>query len=125
MLAHFDWAVYGFNSGHYWSTIQGRGLHFRFVLMCDPFVHGRALLRNLSGCKIITNTAPAMLDYVCGSGISSKLTGVSRDWWDMILVGKLSGQYLWFMLVKQLLPRVLYGLCTVSASYNELLECLM
>ncbi len=75
MPAHFDWAVYGFNSGHFWSTIQGRGLPFRVVLACYPFVHGCALFRNFSGCKIITNSAPAMLDYVCGSGVTSKLTG--------------------------------------------------
>ncbi len=49
----------------------------------------------------------------------------SRDWQDMIQVGKLSRQYIWLMLVKQIWPRVLYGLCAISASYNELSGCLM
>ncbi len=49
MLAHFDWAIYGFNSGHFWSTIRKCGLPFRVVLACNPFVHGQALLREVSG----------------------------------------------------------------------------
>jgi hypothetical protein len=75
MLAHFDWAIYGLNSGHFWSTIRKRGLLFRVVLACDPFVHRRALLREVSGCRITTNGAPALLDHIHGSGITSKLTG--------------------------------------------------
>ncbi len=44
MLTHFDWAVYDFNSGHFGSTIRKRGLPFRVVLACNPFIHRRALL---------------------------------------------------------------------------------
>jgi hypothetical protein len=54
--------------------IQGHGLPFRVVIACDLFVHGRILFRDFSRCEIITDSAPAMLDYVCGSGITSKLT---------------------------------------------------
>jgi hypothetical protein len=43
MLAHFDWAVYGFNSGHFLLTIKEHGYPFHVVLACDPFVNGRAL----------------------------------------------------------------------------------
>jgi hypothetical protein len=75
MLAHFDWAIYDFNSGNFWSTIRERGLPFRVVLACDPFVHGQALFQEVSGCNIITNGAPALLDHIRGSGIMSKLTG--------------------------------------------------
>jgi hypothetical protein len=75
MLAHFDWAIYGFNSGHFWSTIQERGLPFRVVLACNPFVHGRALLHELLRCKIITNSAPALLDHIRDSGMTMKLMG--------------------------------------------------
>ncbi len=46
-------------------------------------------------------------------------------WWDMIHGGKLSRQYVWFMLEKQFALRVFYGLCAILASYNELAECLM
>jgi hypothetical protein len=33
---HFTWAVYGFNSGHFPSTISKRNLPFRVILACDP-----------------------------------------------------------------------------------------
>jgi hypothetical protein len=74
-LAHFDCAVYGFNSSHFWSTIRERGLPFWVVLACNPFVHGQALLRKVSECKIITNSAPALLDHIRGLGVMSKLAG--------------------------------------------------
>ena len=32
LLSHFDWAVYGFNSGHFVHTIRNRGLPFCIVL---------------------------------------------------------------------------------------------
>ncbi len=73
MLAHFDWAVCSFNSRHFLSTKRKRSLPFKVVLACDPFVHGGALFRELSECKLILNSAPAMLDHVKGSGITSKL----------------------------------------------------
>jgi hypothetical protein len=43
----------------------------------------------------------------------------------MVAAGKLSKWNVWFMMDKQFWPRVSYGLCAVSASYNKLLECLM
>jgi len=43
MLARYDWAVYGFNSGHFLSLIRDLGLPFNVVLACDPFANGQAL----------------------------------------------------------------------------------
>jgi hypothetical protein len=44
LLAHFDWAVYRFNSGHFVHTIRNCGLPFRIVLAADLFANTRALL---------------------------------------------------------------------------------
>ena len=61
----------------------------------------------------------------CNKGAIKYMLTKSRDWWDMMQVGKLSQQCIWFILVKHFWLRVLYGLRTVSTSYNKLLECLM
>jgi len=45
-------------------------------------------------------------------------------WKDMIKVGKLSRRNVWFMMNKQLWPRISFGLCAVSATFQELSECL-
>jgi hypothetical protein len=37
LFAHFDWAVYGFNSGHFMHTIRDHGLPFHIVLVANPF----------------------------------------------------------------------------------------
>ena len=49
ILSLFDWAVYGFNSGHFISNIREHGLPFRITLGCDPFASGRALLKEMCG----------------------------------------------------------------------------
>jgi hypothetical protein len=38
MLAHFDWAIYGFDSGHFLLMIKEHGYPFHVVLACNPFV---------------------------------------------------------------------------------------
>ena len=95
LLSHFDWAVYGFNSGHFVHTIRDRGLPFRIVLAADPFSHGRALLHKLTTCPTILSGASALLDHIRGSGLTSKLTGYlihshryqgsepTRKFWDL------------------------------------------
>jgi hypothetical protein len=67
--------VYGFNSGHFISNIQEHGLPFRVTLSCDPFASGRALFKELCGCKTILSSATALLDHIRGSGITSPLSG--------------------------------------------------
>ena len=61
----------------------------------------------------------------CTKGALKYMTQKASAWKDMIQVGKLSRRHVWFMLEKQFWPRVSYGLCAVSASYDELSECLM
>jgi hypothetical protein len=75
MIAHFDWAVYGFYSGHFLTTISEKGMPFRIVLACDPYSNGRALFRTMTPCTHIFDGASALLDHIRSSGINSKLTG--------------------------------------------------
>ncbi len=75
MLAHFDWAVYSFNSGFFLSTIHDCGLLFEVVLAWYSFVHGWALFCKLLEFRFFLNSASAMLDHIWGSGIISKLAG--------------------------------------------------
>jgi hypothetical protein len=74
MLAHFDWAVYGFNSGHFLSAIKEHSYPFHVVLACNPFVNGRALFWELTSCSPIHSSAASLLDHVRALGITSKLT---------------------------------------------------
>ncbi len=41
---HFSWAIYGFNSGHFVSTILKWNLPFCVFLACDPYEYSRALV---------------------------------------------------------------------------------
>ena len=75
-LAGFDWAIYGFNSGHFISTIRSRNLPFSIVLACDPYEPNRALFREFApSCKTVLSGANALLDHVRGSGVTSALHG--------------------------------------------------
>ncbi len=44
MLTHFNWEVYGFNSGHFISTIKEDGLSFHIFFACNPCSWSRTLL---------------------------------------------------------------------------------
>ena len=42
--SHFIWAMYGFNSGHFSSTIIKQNLLFQVILACDPYESNCVLL---------------------------------------------------------------------------------
>jgi len=71
----FDWAVYGFNDGYFSLTITELGMPFCVVLACDPYVNGRALFKEVSSCPTILSSAPALLDHIRASGVTSPMTG--------------------------------------------------
>jgi hypothetical protein len=95
MLSHFDWAVYGFDSGHLVHKIRDTGIPFQIVVAADPFANGRALFCKVTDCPTILSGGPALLDRVRGSGVTSKLTGYvihshryqgsepTRKFWDL------------------------------------------
>ena len=75
-LLQFDWAVYGFNSGHFVSTIRSRNLPFNIVLASDPYAASRALFKEFApDCDTILNGAAELLDHIRGSGRSSVIHG--------------------------------------------------
>ncbi len=75
MLTQFDWAVYGFNSGYLFSTIREHVLPFNVVLACDPYVNGHSLFCAIATCPTILSSVGALLNHICGLGVTSKLTG--------------------------------------------------
>jgi hypothetical protein len=75
-LSRFDWAVYGFNSGYFISSIRSLGLLFAIVLASDDYVHGCSLFTELSDCTgPILSGCHALLDHVKASRITSKSSG--------------------------------------------------
>jgi hypothetical protein len=51
------------------------GMPFCVVLACDPYANGRALFKEVSSCPTILPSAPALLDHILASGVTSPLTG--------------------------------------------------
>ncbi len=47
-----------------------------------------------------------------------------QEWVDQVKSGKLSRRNVWFMVDQQFWPRVGYGICSTSASWEELDQCL-
>jgi hypothetical protein len=71
----FRWAVYGFNSGHFISTIEQRNLPFLIVLACDPCAHGRALFNEVVKRPNVLHGAGALLNHIRALGDTSPIDG--------------------------------------------------
>jgi hypothetical protein len=71
----FGWAMYGFNNGHFSSTITELGMPFKIVLACNPYANGHALFTEISSCPTILSSMPALLDHICASGNTAPLAG--------------------------------------------------
>jgi hypothetical protein len=72
----FTWAIYGFNTGHFFSTILKRNLPFQTVLACDPYESNRALIREFApSCPHMLPSAASLLDHIRGSGDSGSIDG--------------------------------------------------
>jgi hypothetical protein len=70
----FTWAIYGFNTGHFFSTISKRNLPFQTVLACDPYESNRALFRGFAqSCPRVLPSAASLLDHIRGSGDSGSI----------------------------------------------------
>ena len=48
---------------------------FCVVLACDPYANGRALFKEVSSCPIILSSAPALLDHIRASDVTSPMSG--------------------------------------------------
>ena len=64
LLSEFNWEVYGFNSGHFISSIWSLGLPFNIMLECDPYVSGQALFTEFTSCFNIFSGASELLDHI-------------------------------------------------------------
>ena len=73
--SNFIWAMYGFNSGHFSSTISKRNLPFRAVLACNPYESDRALLHEFVNCPIVLPSAPALLNHIRALGDQGPIDG--------------------------------------------------
>jgi hypothetical protein len=74
-VAHFKWAVYSFNLGHFVSTINTRNHPFNILLACDPYAYGHLLFNKFTECRCILPSTAALLDHIRGSGDQSLLNG--------------------------------------------------
>jgi hypothetical protein len=74
-LSRFDWVVYGFNCGHFISSIRSLGLPFIIVLVSDDYAYCRSLFTELSACTgPILNGCALLLDHIRACGITLKLS---------------------------------------------------
>jgi hypothetical protein len=73
--SHFPWVIYGFNSGHFVSTIKQRNFPFSIRLACNPYARGRALFHEVAKCSTVLPSAGALLDHISASGITSPVNG--------------------------------------------------
>ena len=60
-----------------------------------------------------------------GEGAIRFMQTKSLDWASTVKEAKLSRRNVWFMMRVQFWPRVAYGLCNNTSSFDELAECLM
>jgi hypothetical protein len=74
-VTRFQWAAYGFNSGHIISTIEARKLLFSIGLACDPYAYGRALFNEVAKFQNVLHGASALLDHICTSSDASPIEG--------------------------------------------------
>ncbi len=66
---HFTWAVYGFNSGHFPSTISKQNLPCWVILACDPYEANRALFQEfVQSCPPVLPSTASLLNHICGLG---------------------------------------------------------
>jgi hypothetical protein len=72
---HFLWAIYGFNLGHFLSTMSKWNLPFHIVLACDPYESNRALFHEFVRCPLVLPSAAALLDHIRGSGNQGLIDG--------------------------------------------------
>eukprot|EP00984_Skeletonema_dohrnii_P006306 scaffold2258_cov84-Skeletonema_dohrnii-CCMP3373.AAC.7 len=74
-LVTFKWALYGFNSGHFFHISRAHAIPFDVVLAADSTAQGRALLKSIGGCDNVLNGAKELHSYVASSKASSPVNG--------------------------------------------------
>jgi hypothetical protein len=73
-LINFNWAIYGFGSGHFHSTCLNRGIPFRIHIAADPTYQGRSFFKSFCKTPVIVDSAINLLKKIRSDTIS-KLHG--------------------------------------------------
>jgi hypothetical protein len=71
----FTWAMYGFNSGHFFSNLESRNIPFVVVLAADTRPCGRALLKQFARCPTIAVSSDDLLQTIKASPVTSTVHG--------------------------------------------------
>ena len=74
-VSSFAWGVYGFNNGHFFSTMSIRNLPFRIVLAADTRPSGRALFKEHTNCPHIADSSAGLLQHIVSSKVTSPIHG--------------------------------------------------
>jgi hypothetical protein len=74
-ILKMPWAVYGFNSGHFISSVQTRSLPFDIVMAADVTKEGRALFTEFTSCTIVKKGVKELYHHVRVSGDNLPLCG--------------------------------------------------
>jgi hypothetical protein len=91
-----------------------------------PLVDGLfGKIQHLGINKPIKTLGSMTYPFGCSKGLIKYMQKKGIAWKDMIKVRKLSRRNVWFMLEKQFWTQISFGLCAVTATYRELLECFM
>eukprot|EP00978_Attheya_sp_CCMP212_P023797 scaffold73672_cov32-Attheya_sp.AAC.1 len=63
-ITKFNWALYGFNSGHFASTCRSNTIPpFDVVVAADTNFHHRSMIKDQLSCPTILDSADALLKY--------------------------------------------------------------
>ena len=74
-LLHYDWCVFGFNSGHFISSITEDNLPFTIRYACDPMASGRALFAEFGNCISVFGSQSEFLNHIRSSGDTNPIYG--------------------------------------------------
>ena len=74
-LSSFAWAVYGFNSGHFVSSLLGPSAADEIVLAADTRPVGRALFSEFTKCPVVLDSAIKLLERINLSTASTTIHG--------------------------------------------------
>jgi hypothetical protein len=73
-LLHYQWAVYGFGSGHFYHSCQSNGIPFRIQVAIDPHQQGRNFFKTFCQVPVILDSSITFLKAIRSNQIE-KLQG--------------------------------------------------
>lgn len=74
-VTSFSFAIYGFNSGHFPSTLGEHSLPFDVVLAADLTQVGRSLFKEFTSCPSISDSSDSLLNSIITSQVTTVVHG--------------------------------------------------